>query len=231
MGPKASVTYAKITGEAAYQLAKGEVSFSNVTATEVSLDAYPLNQYEIDQVSFSDLASFETQKTTLDSFGFTDAQVLAVTKGIVDSVGLSETFDVVLIIQRAFADSFVVTDVATIAIDKELADTVGLLEALQKAMSLSKADSVSVNDFYSAAIEKAEGDAFSLSDSLQRVATYSRSVTDAFVLDELVNVSAHWGVEKTNVVYFTEDFSYEIITIGHNSILNSSALNTFTFNL
>ena len=108
MGPKASVTYAKITGKAAYQLAKGEVSFSNVTATEILLDAYPLNQYEKDQVSFSELASIALQKNTLDSFGFTESQAIAVAKDIVDSVGFSEAFDVLLIINRSLDDSFAV---------------------------------------------------------------------------------------------------------------------------
>jgi len=304
MSFKASVTYAKITGRAAYQLAKGEVSYSDVTATEITLDAYSLTQRPLDQFSFLDLASLEPQKNTLDSLGFTDTQALAMAKSVVDSVGFSEDFDILLIIERAFGDSFAVSDFSLLVLDKGLADTVGFLSELHKSVSLGKADAASINDLYSAGIEKPVDDSFSFSDSLQtaasfvrgladastlsdestlafnkpatdvfallesqqksvalgkdssflfgdtqsrvfdkqasealgvtdsfaRVATYIRNFTDTFGLDELVNVSPNWGIEKTNVFSFTENFSYEV-RAGHNSVLNSSALNTYTLNL
>jgi hypothetical protein len=304
MSFKASVTYAKITGRAAYQLAKGEVSYSDVTATEIMLDAYSLTQRPLDQFSFLDLASLEPQKNTLDSLGFTDAQALAIAKSVVDSVGFSEDVDVLLIYERAFSDSFAISDFSAIALHKGLVDTVGFSDGLQNAMSLGKAETVSVNELHSVAIEKSSSDAFSFSDELQtatifvrgladastlsdestlafnkpatdifalsesqqksvalgkdssfsfgdtqsrvfdkqasealgvtdsfaRVATYIRNFTDTFGLDELVNVSPNWGIEKTNVFSFTENFSYEV-RAGHNSVLNSSALNTYTLNL
>ena len=230
MGPKASVTYAKITGRAAYQLAKGEVSYSDVTATEIMLDAYSLTQRPLDQFSFLDLASLEPQKNTLDSLGFTDAQALAIAKSVVDSVGFSEDVDVLLIYERAFSDSFAISDFSAIALHKGLVDTVGFSDGLQNAMSLGKADTVSVNELHSVAIEKQASEALGVTDSFARVATYIRNFTDTFGLDELVNVSPNWGIEKTNVFSFTENFSYEV-RAGHNSVLNSSALNTYTLNL
>tara|TARA_B110000858_G_scaffold119176_1_gene136093 strand:+ start:5411 stop:6325 length:915 start_codon:yes stop_codon:yes gene_type:complete len=303
MAFKTSVTYVTITGKAAYQLARGEVSYSDVTATEIKLDAYSINQRPIDQFSFADLAAIGTQKNTLDSLGFTDVQAVAMAKGVVDSVGFSEDFTVLLIIERAFSDSFAISDFSAIALHKGLVDTVGFSDGLQNAVSLGKADTVSVNDLHSVAIEKADTDVFSFSDELQtatafargfadaatmldeptlsvskpatdvltlseaqqktlslgkansfsfgdaqssvfekqvieafgvtdsfgRVATYFRNLTDTFGLDELVNVTPNYGFEKTNVFSFTENFSYEV-RAGHNSVLNSSALNTYTLN-
>ena len=279
------------------------MSYSDVTATEIKLDAYSINQRPIDQFSFSDLSAIGVQKNTLDSLGFTDAQAVAMAKGVVDSIGFSEDFVVLLIIERAFSDSFAISDFSAIALDKGLVDTVGFLDGLQNAMSLGKADTVSVNDLHSVAIETLKSDVFSFSDELQtatafvrgfadaatlsdeaalsvskpatdalalsdvhqkttslgkansfsfgdtqssvfekqvieafgvtdsfnRVATYYRNFTDTFGLDELVNVTPIYGFDKTNVFSFTENFSYEVRT-GHNSVLNSSALNTFTLN-
>ena len=45
VGPKASVEWALIKVEAAHQVAKSEISWADVTATEIKLDAYPLNRY------------------------------------------------------------------------------------------------------------------------------------------------------------------------------------------
>ena len=102
MGPKASVTYAKITGRAAYQLAKGEVSYTDITATEIKLDAYPLNQYFSNQFNFSDVAALHTQKTTLDSLGFTESQAIALAKSAVDSVGFSDSVTLLVTVMRDF---------------------------------------------------------------------------------------------------------------------------------
>ena len=229
MGPKASVTYAKITGKAAYRLANGEVSFRNLTATEIKLDAFPLNQYLDNQFSFSDLASLESQKTTLDNLGFTEEQAKAVAKAATDSVGFSDTVSLLLIIERAFADSVAVSDVSVIALDKDITETISLSESQQKAVSLGKADGISISDTYSSVFAKPVTDSFTATDSFGRVATYARSFTDAFGLDELVSVTPNWGVEKTNVLSFTDSFSYEI-RAGHNAVLNASALNTYTLN-
>jgi hypothetical protein len=304
MAVKGEVTYALISSSVAHRIAKGEIAFTKAEATEITLDATPTNQYFTDLMSVSESALIHTNKVSLDSFGFTDAQVTSLAKSIVDSVVFSESVSILLIIERAFSDSFAISDFSAIALHKGLVDTVGFSDGLQNAMSLGKADTVSVNELHSIAIEKPNSDAFSFSDDLQtatifvrgladastlsdeyaaafnkpatdvfalsesqqksvalgkdssfsfgdtqsrvfdkqasealgvtdsfaRVATYIRNFTDTFGLDELVNVSPNWGIEKTNVFSFTENFSYEV-RAGHNSVLNSSVLNTYTLNL
>ena len=229
MGPKASVTYVKITGRAAYQLAKGEVSYTDMTATEIKLDAYPINQYLDDPFNFSDVAALHTQKTTLDSLGFTESQAIALAKSAVDSVGFSESVSLLVTVIRDFTDSFAVTDAPVFTFDKGISDQVALSEVIDRAFDTSKADSISLGDLYSSTYAKPASDAFSVSDSFSRVANFSRGFTEAFGLDEVVNVSPNWGVEKTNVLSFSDSFSYEI-RAGHNAVLNTSALNTFTLN-
>lgn len=304
MAVKGEVTYALISSSVAHRIAKGEIAFTKAEATEITLDASPTNQYFTDLMSVSESALIHTNKVSLDSFGFTDAQVTSLAKSIVDSVVFSESVSILLIIERAFSDSFAISDFSAIALHKGLVDTVGFSDGLQNAMSLGKAETVSVNELHSVEIEKRNSDAFSFSDDLQtatifvrgladastlsdeyaaafnkpatdvfalsesqqksvalgkdssfsfgdtqsrvfdkqasealgvtdsfaRVATYIRNFTDTFGLDELVNVSPNWGIEKTNVFSFTENFSYEV-RAGHNSVLNSSALNTYTLNL
>lgn len=229
MGPKASVSCAKISVKAVYQLAKGEVSYTNVTATEIKLDAYPLNQYFDNQFSFADLASLELQKTTLDNLGFTEEQAIAVAKNVIDSVGLGDVVSILLIIERAFSDSLAVTDVSVIALDKNINETINFSESQQIDVAQAKTETISVSDIHSSLFAKSVSNIVSVTDSFGLVATYARSFTDAFGLDELVSVTPNWGVEKTNVFSFTDSFSYEI-RAGHNSVLNASALNTYTLN-
>ena len=212
-----------------YALIKGEVSHSDLNATEIKLDAYSINQYFEDQFVFSDLASIGVQKTTLDSLGFSDEQAKNIAKVISDSIGFSDSVFILLTIERSFADSSAITDVSVISLDKSVTETFALLESQEKTVSLEKADSISASDIYSSLFTKPAADSFSVADSFGRVATYARSFTDAFGLDELVSVTPNWGVEKTNILSFTDSFSYEI-RAGHNAVLNASALNTYTLN-
>ena len=229
MGPKASVNWALIKVEAAHQLAKSEISWTAVTATEIKLDAYPVNRYLDNFFELTESLAIGTAKTTLDSFGFTESQAISVAKGIADTVAFSDTALVMLEIGRSHADSLSVSDVAVMTLDKGINESVTFSEVLSKDFETSKTDGVSISDAYSSLFTRPVTDAFSVADSFGRTVTYQRSFADAFGLDESVNVSPNWGVEKTNVFSFTESFSYEI-RIGHNSVLNASALNTYTLN-
>lgn len=130
MGPKARVTYgritakrvtyARITAKTACQLVKGEISYAEVVATEIKLDANPINQYfSGDQINLTEAISFDQEKVALDSFGLSDTEVLEVVKGISESVGLTESVDILLIIKRDFTDSVAISDVSVIKLDKE----------------------------------------------------------------------------------------------------------------
>lgn len=229
MGPKASVNWALIKVEAAHQLATGEISWTAVTATEIKLDAYPVNRYLDDSFELSELFSLSTEKSTLDSFGFTESQAISVAKGITETVGFSDVAVLALIIGRNFTDSLSVSDVVVLSLDKGINESVTLSEVFSKDFETSKTDSVSMTDTFSSLFSRPVADSFSVSDSFSRAVTYQRSFTDSFGLDESVIVTPIIGVEKTNVFSFTESFSYEIRK-GHNSVLNSSALNTYTLN-
>lgn len=226
---KGQVSYAYITGEAAYQLANGMVSYQNVTATEIILDPNSLNQYLSNEFSFADLISLRPEKTTLDELGFTDEQATALAKGVTDSVTFSDSVFILITIARGFSDSLSVSDFSAIALSKDVTETISLTHSRNIDFAKVQFDGVILSDIQSRLISKTANDSASMSDSFGRIATFARSFTDAFGLDELVNVSPNWGVEKTNIFSFTESFSYEI-RAGHNSVLNASALNTYTLN-
>ena len=165
-----------------------------------------------------------------DSVEISESYAAALSKPAEDAFSFSDSLQRVVAYVRGFTDQATLSDESSRVVDKNTADTVSLSESHTKAVSLGKADSLSFNDSHASAFAKPASDTFGFTDSFARVATYTRVFTDTFTLDELVSISPNWGVDKANVFSFTEAFSYEI-KIGHNSVLNSSALNTYTLNL
>ena len=268
---KAGTSFVKIDAETAYQFAKGQINWQDVTATEIFLDPNTLNQYIRDGevFTFSDLASVEVQKGITDSLaGFTDSQILEVQKGLSDTLSFSETVDILLIIVRDFADSFAVSDLAVLTIEKPVADSVSLTDLVTTAFDSGKADTFSLADASAVDVTKPVTDTVSLSDVFSKVVTYSRIFADSFSVDDQATVDAiskQTDSTKTNVFSLTDistlsfdkevadsfsfaesqvfpvdksltdSFSFsESVTVtilgGSSSVLNASALNTFTFN-
>lgn len=267
---KAGTSFVKIESEVVYQFAKGEISWQDVTATEIFLDPDTMNQYlRDDTFTLADLPSVEVQKSFADTLsGFTDTQVLEVQKGLSDSISFTETVDVLLIIVRDLADSFTVSDLAVLTIDKNHTETISISDLVSVSFNTAKTDSFSVSDASALDVTKPVTDGVSLSDVFSKVVTYSRTFSDAFTLDDTSTVNAiskEVDATKTNVfaladvatfsfdksladtISFTEDTAFSVdkplsdsfsfsetvsVTLlgGASSVLNVSALNTFTLN-
>lgn len=214
-----------------YVVIKGEASRSDLEITEIKLSPFSLNQYPEHRFEFSDIASIETQKITLESLGLSDQQTKDIAKIMADTIGFSDEVSVLFAFARSFADSSTITDISVIAFDKSVAETFSILESQEKSVSLGKENNLSISDTSSHAFDKSVSSGFSVSvsDFFAYVATYARSFNDAFGLDELVSIESNFNLEKTNIFSLTESFSYEL-KAGHNAVLNTSAINTYTIN-
>jgi hypothetical protein len=144
-------------------------------------------------------------------------------------LSVSDNVNIVLIIKRSFADSYAISDVSVLAVGKGLTETLSVSELLSMAVSLSKADATSLSDTQAITAEKPLSDSLSVGESFSRAAIYSRSLTDAFSLDDLETHTNTAILNKTNVFGFNDSFTHVLERQNH-AVLNTSALNTFTFN-
>jgi hypothetical protein len=230
MAKKADVTYATIKAAIAHQFVRGEITWEELKATSVILDYYSLNQYiDLDPFSFSDTTAFAFSKTEAETLALSDTQQLSLQKQLSETLSVSDNVSIILVIQRAFADSSAISDVAVLAVEKGLTETLSVSEILSMAVSLSKVDATSLSDTQSLIAEKPLSDSLSVAESFSRVATYSRAFTDAFSLDDLETHTNTAILNKTNVFGFNDSFTHVLERQNH-AVLNTSALNTFTFN-
>ena len=134
------------------------ISFRNVQATDILLDAFNLNRRFFDTLSISEQLAFELNTAFTDSYGFADTTSIltaksftssygfdhsitnSVDKGITDNVSFNSSASVLLEYLRGFDDSFGFTD-----------------EVLTEAVYLRELTSAfTLDDFLTAGIEDIE---------------------------------------------------------------------------
>jgi hypothetical protein len=174
---------------------------------------------------------------------------MAVGKSLSDSLSVGESFSRAAIYNRSLTDATSLSDTQAITAEKSLSDSLSLGESFSRAAvysrsltdatslsdaqaltaSLSKADATSLSDTQAITAEKSLSDSLSVGESFSRVGTYSRTFTDAFSLDDIETHTNGTMVNKTNVFGLNDSFTHVLERQNH-AVLNTSALNTFTFN-
>ena len=229
LSAKSNVTYAKLSAGAAYRLIAGEVSFQAIFATEIILDASPINQYPTDLFTFQDANTFTLNKVSLDTFGFTHAQTFSLQKQVSDVLAIDDTVDIIMQFARGFTDSTSITDISVIALDKALSETLSFADEALTEFEAAKADFFGFTHAQTFGVEKQLVDTLTLSETFSRPTVFVRGFTDTFGLDDTLTNSANQSLTKINVIGLTDDFSFTVVA-GNKSTLNASTLNTFTLN-
>ena len=205
---RSATTFVQIDAATAYQFARGEIAWQDVVAAEIILDPDTLNRYfRDDTVSFNDVASLGFTKTNLDSFGFSDSQVVEVQKGLADAFAFSENVAILLTILRDFDDSFAISDVSVLSIDKGVVDSIPLADVVEMAVSVAKSDALSMTEAAQFGVSKAESDSVAVTDNFARSVTYVRALSDQFALDDAATVDAfskETSSNKVNVFTFAD---------------------------
>lgn len=239
MSKKVDITYATVKASVAYQFARGEITWSEVQrgeitwsevqATALDLNYYSLNRYLVDPLSLGDTTAVTFNKQDVETLTLSDAQQLSVQKQINEAFLVSDNVSILLIVERAFSDSSAISDVTVLAVEKELYDAVSVSEILSMAVSLSKTDSTSLADTQAITAEKSLNESLGVAESFSRTVIYSRNFTDAFSLDDIETHTNTAILNKTNVFGFNDSFTH-VISRDNRAVLNTSSLNTFTFN-
>tara|TARA_X000001036_G_scaffold237445_1_gene221526 strand:+ start:93 stop:782 length:690 start_codon:yes stop_codon:yes gene_type:complete len=228
MGNKSVITYTIIKASTSYSQVKPVLSYVDTRATNIYLDAYPINQYFFETTGLADAFSFSFSSAKTDAITFTDFPSLAVTKSLTETITLSESVSKLLTIQRAYSDSVSLAEASTFSLSKSLADSLSLADnvgvATQRGLT---GETVSVLDTAVISVDLSKLETVNLADVPS--ISLSKTFADTFAFNE--NFTAGYDHEQNtnNVVAIGDNFSYILIS-GNNAVLNTSAINTFTLN-
>lgn len=165
-----------------------------------------------------------------DSFTVSDVAVLTIDKNLTETISLSELFSVSF--DTVKTDSFNISDASAVDVTKPVTDAISLSDAFSKVVTYSRTfsdvftlDDTSTVDAISKEVDSAKINVFSLTD----VPTFSfdKGLADAFSFTE----NTAFSVDKplSDSFSFSETVSVTLLG-GASSVLNVSALNTFTLN-
>lgn len=247
MSKRLDVTYVRLKADIAYQLVHGNITWAELEATEIDLNYYTLNRYFADAVGFTDTPSLDVAKNASEILSFSESKELTLQKQISEALSMSDNVDIVLFIYRDFSDSTAISDVSVLAVDKNISEALTVSDIASISSALAKTESISFADDPALSVSKPFTDSLGLTESFDRNASYVRSFSDAFSLDDIETHVNGAVLNKTNVfgfidtntfslqknatdsLSFSENFSHDVSRYNH-SVLNTSAFNTFTPN-
>ena len=146
MAVKTDITYIRLSAETVSRILASEITFQSITASDIVLDAFSINQFPKNAFDLYDSTAFAFSKVQIDSITLTEGQVISIQKQLSDVIGLNDTVDILLIIQREFTESLSISDVRVLGVDKVLSETLTLAEQTLIEFETTKSDAVTSLD-------------------------------------------------------------------------------------
>ena len=204
--PKVSVSVVFAIADASYVLADATVYYVRPVLSAF-LDTTGQFKFVMDITSATDNVSLEPVKNLGDAVAPDDASSRAVTKGLTDSFGLTETFTRTLIFIRNLADSVTPAELVARDTSKVLQDAIVFTE--QKAFAIAKllTDGVAMNDTSSAV----DGSQFSFAKYITNLAFTSDALAiqaQKSLSETVSGVDSGYlrGQGYCDFTYFAEDY-------------------------
>lgn len=204
--PKVSVAVAFAVADTSYALADATVYYVR-PVLDAYLDTTGRFKFIMDTYSVDDNVSLRPIKNFTHSFSVGDDETLAVTKGLKDSIGLTETFVRTLVFVRDFDDSFSVSEDSTFVVDKALQDGFAFTEHTAFDVVKLLTDGVAMSDTSSAV----DGSQYSFSKYITNIAFASDATiveTQKGLSETVSGVDSGYlrGQGYCDFTYFAEDY-------------------------
>ena len=214
----------KIKSVVSYSSIQQSFSYADIVAAYL-LVSETLNQFLTDSLSIAESAVFSVTKAESDSISVTELSAKSLQKPFSDNVSVSEQLSKVMSFSRSFSESVSFADVRTMTFEAVRTELINIDEALSSSFEASKSDQVSPSDAFSRvvtfsrslteSVSVSEQSAFdfthfdqeSLSASDDPTKAFSKSLTDAFTLDDLANIGdleKNTSLDKGNVFSMSE---------------------------
>lgn len=222
IAPVAGVSYIELAASAQIDTS-GLFQFVPDTAVMADGTSFSLAKLLVESVLVPDTTQFEFEKSVTgdsvtladvftklltynryfsDTFGFTDAQTLAVAKALQDSVPVYDA--TAKQVSKALADTFVLNDTTARQFVKALSDAAGLTDGTQISFAKAAADGVTAPDALAYAFSKALTDTFALQDddffALTKLIADGVAMNDSFDAGDGAVFSFSKGVSNVTMV-------------------------------
>lgn len=192
---RASVSYsdARVAVTSAVPAASVAYILLNLDAL---LDTTGRFRYVPEIVVVSDAVALSVSKQFSDAVSMAavaDTLVHEVTKGLQDSVGVTDVLVATLVFLRDFADSVTATDAPILDVSKSLADAVEISETAVRAFIKSLSDGVAMNDSF----DLGDGAVYSFTKGVSNVvfandaltSSFAKALADTQVINEALSFS------------------------------------------
>jgi len=221
-----------VTAFAAFRAPITEVGYQNLSAIDMVLDPYSLNQYfRLEQFGISDAQALLFTKGFNELIEAIDQTELQFSKGLEDSFGMGDNAIVLLEILREFAESTSVIDAQSLSLELVKSETLEIADIAAMLISKSESDVTNISEEAVVDISSSLTESTSMSDQFTRASLYQRSFSDAFVLDDFTDVDAitkDSTAAKNNVIGFSDiqSFVTEKTLQDNASLTELAALST-----
>jgi len=225
-------------------------NYRNLTASEILIDSYSLNQwfltdvgqFELDGstrrglVTLTDSPVFSTSKTFSEAAQLTESVFKGFSSTTAETLSLSDSFSKVLDYGRTFTETPTMSEsIQSFAIGKATSDSASILESSVYNFSKSLTETPAVTDAPSLGIETTKSDSVSTSDSPALVNVFVRAFSDSAALDDTASASddlrTDVGVNKNNVVTMSDALSHimaYVSTLADTPSLSESTAFSFS---
>ena len=221
-----------------------DLSYQRLEATDIKFADF-LMLFETDTVLLGEVIGVLTAKNFNETLTITEVQFINTTKGLADSVSVSDVFVNAVSYVRAFNDAFTLddvfvgadtfqrttnnvatlSDVIGLASNKPLADSFSIAEVLANTFTKALADDATLSDVLTTLNEKGLAESISFTDT--QGFTHSKSFADSFTLDDAALINKNYSGNKGNVFSIADQIS---ISRTHGAALGNMTLNSLTLN-
>lgn len=243
-------SYVNLRAISQYLYLNTVTNYRNLTASEILIDSYSLNQwfltdvgqYELDGstrrglVTLTDSPVLSTSKTFSEEAQLTEGIFKGFSSTTAETLSLSDSFSTLLTFERAFAETATMSEsIQSFAVGKAVSDSASILESSVYNFSKALTETSTVTDAPSLGIETTKSDSVSTSDSPTLVNTFVRAFSDSAALDDTASASddlrTDVGVNKNNVVTMSDALSHVmayVSTLADTPSLSESAAISFS---
>tara|TARA_B110000091_G_scaffold139166_1_gene148795 strand:- start:1329 stop:2144 length:816 start_codon:yes stop_codon:yes gene_type:complete len=209
--------FSKANSVIAYGAVQSVISFSGLSATDITLDADTKNQYITGHaISFTDSPAILFTKGLSESlFGFLDNATFTFNKAVTESVSFGDATSITTTFIRDFTDSLALSELAAFDVGLVKVDSVGFSDAASFDFTKSATDAASLSEIALLHPTLNKAHSVSTADVFSRAVTYSRSLTDFFTLDDFTDiyaVSKNTTAAKGNAFGFSDSVTVTTTT-------------------
>lgn len=243
-------SYVNLRAISQYLYLRTVTDYRNLTASEILIDSYSLNQwfladvgqYELDGstrrglVTLTDSPVLSTSKAFSEAAQLTESVFKGFSSTTAETLSLSDSLSKVLDYGRTFTETATMSEsIQSFAVGKAVSDSASILESSVYNFSKALTETPTVTDASSLGIETTKSDSVSTSDSPTLVNVFVRAFSDSAALDDTASASddlrTDVGINKGNVVTMSDALSHVMAyasTLADTPSLSESAAISFS---